>query len=128
MTNRAKTITRALFALFTAAVLVITFYFPMIGLGYALDSSADLESRGTGLLLLLPSLALLVLLVAMLPVIRGRPLLWWGISGSLLILPPITACCWLRGPGLLGLFAGITYLAAWWRLARTRLSCTSPRA
>jgi hypothetical protein len=127
MTSATIKISRGLFAVFTAGVLVVTFYFPLIGLGFALDASADLRSRGTGLLLFLPGVAILVLLLGMLPPVRGRLLLWVGIAGNLLLLPSIAACAWLRFPAKIGLLAGLAYLGAWWFLARTKLPPGSPR-
>jgi hypothetical protein len=87
-----------------------------------MDTSASLNSRGTGVLLLLPSVALVVLLVAMLPVIQGHRLLWFGIAGTILLLPSIVACASLRFPAALGAVAGLVYLAVWWSLAHFRLS------
>ena len=111
-----------LFALLTAAILVVGFYFPLIGLGSAMDSSETVESRVFGLLLFLPAIGLLVLLVAMLPVIRGRRLLALGIGGSALIVPSLAACGWtLRFGWEMGAVAGGLYLWAWWHLAGPRL-------
>ncbi len=45
MTLTATRISRGIFAAVTVVLLVVTFYFPMIGLGYALDSSAERDSR-----------------------------------------------------------------------------------
>ncbi|MGI9087427.1 MAG: hypothetical protein ACR2HH_06770 [Chthoniobacterales bacterium] len=66
MSSSANKIYRVLFALLTAAILVIGFYFPLIELGYAMDSSADVQSRAEGMSLFLPGVAGLVLLVGML--------------------------------------------------------------
>ncbi|MDQ1422081.1 MAG: hypothetical protein QOJ52_4043 [Acidimicrobiaceae bacterium] len=125
MTGAATKISRGLFALFTAGFLAVTFYFPLIGLGYALDSSADLRSRGEGLLLLLPTVAISVLLAGMLPPVRGRFLFWLGVGGNLLLLPSLAAGAWLGFPGILGAFVGLVYLAVWWYLARSKLSLRS---
>lgn len=122
MTDAAKTIFRGLFSAFTAGVLVVTFYFPLIGLGYAMDSSADFQSRATGVLLFLPSVAILILLFGMLPRVRGGRLLLLGMGGSLLLLPPIVACAYLGLPAGFGSLAGLVYLALWWFLARAKLS------
>ena len=123
MTGAARlTIWRASLALLTAAVLVVGFYFPLVGFGYAVDASATLSSRVTGLLLFLPAVGLLVLLLGMLPVMRSRVLLAIGIGGSLLLLPSLAACvCWLRFWPEMGALAGLLYLWAWWHLARPRL-------
>lgn len=126
MTDSATTISRGLFSLFTAAVLVITFYFPLIGLGYAMNSAGDFESRINGVLLFLPSVAVLILLVGMFPPIRGRRLLLLGIGGSLLLLPSIVACALLGLPAAFGALAGLAYLAVWWFLARAKLSPRTP--
>lgn len=118
-----------LFALLTGATLVVGFYFPLIGLGYAMDESGTLASRVTGVLLFLPAVGLLVLGVAMLPAIRGRLLLWLGICGSLSIIPSLAACvAWLRFWPELGALVGLLYLWAWWHLARPRLSTRTPGA
>ena len=121
MTNWTTKIWRGLFALLTAGVLIVTFYFPLIGLGYALDSSADLQSRGIGLLWFLPSVALLVLLVGLLPPARGRVLLWIGVGGTLLLLPSIVAGIWMRYPEIIGSLAGLLYLGVWWFFAHPKL-------
>ncbi|MEP6809988.1 MAG: hypothetical protein ABI992_07075 [Chthoniobacterales bacterium] len=123
MTNDArKMVGRVLFALLTAAILVGGFYFPLIGLGSAMDRSETVESRVFGLLLFLPAVGLLVLLVAMLPAFRGRLLLSLGIGGSLCIIPSLAACGWtLRVGWEMGTVAGGLYLWAWWHLAWPRL-------
>ena len=128
MTAKANTVGRGLFALLTAGVLVVTFYFPLIGFGYAMDASADLQSRGEGLLLFLPGVALLVLLAGMLPTIRGRLLCGLGIGGSLLLLPSLVACAWFHLPGILGGLIGLLYLWLWWFLVRSKLSPRSAPA
>lgn len=128
MTAATKTtVWRVLLALLTAAVLVIGFYFPLIGLGYALNGAETVESRVTGLLLFLPAVGLLVLLVGMLPAIRRAILLSVGIVGSLLILPSLVACAiWLRFWPETGALIGLLYLWTWWHLARPRLRSSVP--
>jgi hypothetical protein len=112
-----------LFALLTGGVLIVGFYFPLIGLGYAMDAKETFEYRVFGLLLFLPAVALLVLLVAMLPAIRGRLLLCLGIGGSLLIVPSLAGCVWtLRLNWVMGAVSGLLYLWAWWHLAAPRLA------
>ncbi len=125
MTNSQNALYRALFALFTAAALVVTFYFPLVGLGGAMNSSADLQSRGESLLWFLPSFAILILLLGMVLPIRGRRLFWLGVGGNLLILPSIIACAWLGPAAIIGALVGLGYLAIWWLLARGKLSLTS---
>ena len=117
MTPTATKVSRALLALFTAFVLVVTFYPAALGLGYALDASADFQSRVGGALFFLPSVALLVLLVGMLPPIRGRMLLWLGVTGSLLPLPSIIASLMLNSAAAFGALVGLLYLGTWWLLA-----------
>ncbi len=98
----ALTVSRGLFALFTLAVLAVTFYFPLIGFGYATDTSADLPSRGLGLLLLLPSIAMLLFLFGLLPRVRRRLLRWLGLVATLLVLPPTAACVSRGFPAAIG--------------------------
>lgn len=112
---------RALLALFTVALLVVTFYFPLIGLGYALDRTADFQSRWEGVLLLLPSVVLLLLLVGLLPFVRGRSLLWLGIGANLLLLAPVIACVRMGFPSAFGLLAAIVYSGAWWWLVQAKI-------
>ena len=121
MTNK---LARGALALFTVALLTATFYFPLIGVGYAIDQSADLKSRGTGLLLFLPSVALLILLAGMMCETRSKPSFWLGIAGTALILPSIGACAILGSWGLIGSAAGLSYLAIWWFLAPAKLTGT----
>ena len=121
----ALKIYRGLLALFTAGALVVTFYLPLIGLGYALDASASLQSRAEGLLFVLPSIAGLLLLVGMLPPIRGRALLSFGITASVLALPPIVTCATAGLAGAIGAMVGVAYIAVWWLLVRSKLSPVS---
>lgn len=125
MSSSQNALYRALFALFTAAVLVVTFYFPLIGLGAAMDSSASLQARAASLLWFLPSVAILILLLGMVLPIRGRRLFWLGVAGNLLILPSIITCAWLGPAAIIGALAGLIYLGVWWLLARGKRSLTS---
>jgi hypothetical protein len=121
-------LSRAIFALFTIIVLAVTFYFPLIGLGYALDSSADLQSRGAGLLFLLPSVAMLLFLGGLLPRIRARSLWYLGFVASLALLAPAVACARLGFPAALGSLCAVTYAGIWWFIVRSKLvSSSSPR-
>ena len=124
MTGKANKLARGALALFTVALLVVTFYFPLIGFGYSIDPTADLRSRGTGLLLFLPSVALVILLAGIVAAVRSKPSFWLGIAGTALILPSIGACAILGWWGLIGSATGLSYLAIWWFLAQARLTGT----
>jgi hypothetical protein len=127
----AKTLTikvwRGAFALFTIVVLVVTFYFPLIGLGYALDGSADLHSRGEGLLLLSPSVALSIFLAGLLPVLRACSLLSLGLVASLVLLAPAVACARMGFPAAIGSLCAIVYAGTWWLLIRSKLGSSRPQ-
>jgi hypothetical protein len=128
MTDSSKLqLGRALLALFTVALLVVTFYFPLIGLGYALDREADFESRRDGALLVLPSVVLLLLLAGLMPFARGRSLLWLGIGANLLLLAPVIACARMGFPAAFGVLAAIAYSGTWWRLIRAKIGQRSVR-
>src|SRR6476659_9656231 len=116
MTHTANNISRAVFCFLSAGLLLVTFYFPLIGFGYLTDSSADVQSRATGLLLLLPSVVMLILMVGMMPRVPVRVVWWLGIGGTLLLVPCIAACASLRFPAALGALAGLIYLGIWWLL------------
>ena len=110
-----------LFALFTLVVLLITFYFPLYGLGVVLDRGAALSDRWEGAVMMLPSASLLAFLVGMLPQLRGPVLLWTGIGATLLLVPPVIACAKMGFPAALGCIAAVGYASLWWHLAKSRL-------
>jgi hypothetical protein len=110
----------AAFAIFTLAVLVITFYFPLYGLGAALDSSASFSDRWEGAVIALPSASLLVFLIGMIPQLRGLVLLLTGIGATLLLVPPVIACARMGFPAALGCVAAVAYSGLWWHLAKPR--------
>lgn len=108
-------------ALFTMAVLAVTFYFPMYGLGLALDHAKNSSERWEGVGLLLPSAALLVFLAGMYPAFRGTGLLCLGAAATLLLVP--TAIVFARSgtPPAYYCMAAIAYSAVWWLLAQPRI-------
>ena len=122
MTHSSKLqLGRVLLGLFTVMLLAVTFYFPLIGLGYALDRTADFQSRGEGVLLLLPSVVLLLQLVGLLPFVRGRSVLWLGLGANLLLLAPVMACVRMGFPAAFGLLAAIVYSGTWWWLVQAKI-------
>jgi hypothetical protein len=120
--SHAIKVGRGLLAVLTMAVLLVTFYFPLMGLGYAMDASADVQSRWEGILLMLPSFVLLLFFFGLLPPVRGRSLLWLGIVANVLLLPPVAACVRMGFPAAIGLFVAIIYVGTWWLLAKSKLA------
>ena len=102
-------------------ILLITFYFPLYGLGVVLDKSATLSDRWEGAVLVLPSASLLAFLIGMLPQLRGPVLLWMGIGATVLLVPPVIACARMGFPAALGCVAALAYTGLWWHLAKSRL-------
>ena len=111
-----------MFAIFTLVVLVITFYFPLYGLGVMLKGGASLSDRWEGAVLALPSASLLAFLIGMIPQLRGPTLQWMGIGATLLLVPPVITCARMGFPAAWGCVAAAAYSGLWWHLAKSRLS------
>ncbi len=109
-------------ALFTLAFIVVTFYFPLYGLGTVLDQSKSFAERWEGSMMVLPSIAMLLFLAGMFPTLRGPVLLWLGIVATALLALPAIQFARSGFPAAFGCIAALIYSAAWWRLAQSRLT------
>lgn len=109
-------------ALFTLAFVVVTFYFPIYGLGTALDQSKSFAERWEGSMMVLPSVALLLFLAGMFPTLRDPVLLWLGIAATLMLALPAIQFARSGFPAAFGFIAALVYSGAWWFLAQSRLS------
>lgn len=109
------------FAVFSVLVLVITFYFSIVGLGLLVGAPSANGTRFEGAALLFPSIVLVLWLVGLLPWLRGASLLWLGVGTHVLLLPLIVTLVRMGFPAALGLLVPIGYSAAWWWLVRSRL-------
>lgn len=119
----AITISRGLYAALTLGTLVVSWLIPFSGFAFAFGSAADAKQRVLGWVFLGPGIGALLLLLGLLPGIRGRLLRFLGIGADLLALPFVILYLWHSRPNdaVAYGFLALLYFSSWWILVSTKL-------
>ena len=109
-----------LFAI-TTVLVVVTFYYPIYGLGMVMNARSDLAERFQGVALFLPSIVMLIWIIGILPLFRGQTLFWLGIGSNVLLVPTLVVLFRMGTPAAFGGLAMIFYSGIWWVLVKARI-------